>query len=49
MKHINLFRKAATYAALIAAIGASNATFAQEAATPLASLQKQEQWALALI
>lgn len=34
MKHINLFKKAATYAALIAAIGASNATFAQESASP---------------
>ena len=33
MKHTKLFAKAATYAALLAAIGASSATFAQEAAT----------------
>lgn len=33
MKHINLFKKAATYATLLAAIAASNTTYAQEAAT----------------
>lgn len=33
MKHINLFKKAATYATLLAAIAASHATYAQEAAT----------------